>query len=248
MQRADCELRLAGRAERLVCASARPASRGTWPSRGPCCASSATNNARSPSGDRAVAPLGDPAGITSSGEYNTERGEVSLLGADQLGLGRRELLVGQDALLVQSRQLIQLVDNGRSARRGRRGRRFFGACCGGACCCCSRSLMRASWSASASAAAPCSRAALFPTMYAPPPTTAARISGRRRLNITYLLRSPGRTGVLHVIRQVEAEGDHELGAASTSFGPPTCGAMAMSTPMMSSGVAPSASAVLTCQT
>ena len=45
------------------------------------------------------------------------------LGTQELGLGGGEFLVGQDALLVQRRQLVQLVDHGRW-RRGRRRRRF----------------------------------------------------------------------------------------------------------------------------
>src|SRR5437763_4858585 len=45
-------------------------------------------------------------------------------GAEQLGLGGRELVVGQDALLVQRRQLVELVEHGRRLRwsRGRRRR------------------------------------------------------------------------------------------------------------------------------
>lgn len=38
------------------------------------------------------------------------------------------------------------------------------------------------------------------------------------------------------------------GAADTSFGPPTCGAIAIRTPTMSSGVAPASSARPICQT
>src|SRR6516162_4336023 len=61
--------------------------------------------------------------------------------------------------------------------------------CGGGCwyCCCSRSERR--WFCSASAYC-CScdfRCMCRPAAYAPPPTTAARSNGRRRLNMTYLL-------------------------------------------------------------
>src|SRR5436309_13860768 len=69
-----------------------------------------------------------------------------------------------------------------------------GAAAGGACgcwydgggweaCCCSRSLMRWSWSACICACSSWLLALLLPAMYAPPPTTAARSSGRLLLNI-----------------------------------------------------------------
>src|SRR6202012_1775931 len=39
-------------------------------------------------------------------------------GAEQLGLGRGELLVTQDTLLMQGSQLIELVEHGRGLRCG----------------------------------------------------------------------------------------------------------------------------------
>src|SRR6516162_10796928 len=53
----------------------------------------------------------------------------------------------------------------------------------------------------------------FPATYAVPPTAAARNNGRRR-NIVNLL-SPE----LHVIRQAEAEGDHQLGRGRDQLRP-----------------------------
>src|SRR6516164_940192 len=54
-------------------------------------------------------------------------------------------------------------------------------------------------------------------MYAPPPTTAARINGRRLNIATSCGQQPGR--LLHVIRQAEAESDHELGRRRDEPGP-----------------------------
>ena len=44
-------------------------------------------------------------------------------GGEQLGLGGGEFVVGQDALLVQRRQLVKLVEHGRRLGRGRGRRR-----------------------------------------------------------------------------------------------------------------------------
>jgi hypothetical protein len=45
------------------------------------------------------------------------RADVAWSGIEQLGLGRGEFVVGQDPLLVQVRELIQLVDHGRGRSR-----------------------------------------------------------------------------------------------------------------------------------
>lgn len=62
----------------------------------------------------------------------------------------------------------------------------------------------------------------------------------------YLRWSSGRTGCYTPSGRLRPRATMSSGAAATSFGPPTCGAMAISTPMRSSGVAPASSALLTC--
>lgn len=53
--------------------------------------------------------------ISAQAHVEPDRGS----GAEQLGFGRGEFLVGQHALLVQFCQLVQLVDHGRGRGRGR---------------------------------------------------------------------------------------------------------------------------------
>src|SRR5215831_9381090 len=132
--------------------------------------------------------------------------------------------------------------------------------CGGGCpywpccCCASRSAMRWFCSSSAYAASCDFRAMCRPAAYAPPPTTAARINGRR-LIMTGLLRrcaGPGRAYSPSSSPSTPAGRERpraiiSSGAAATTRGPPTCGATAFNTPRRSSGVQPDPSALATCQ-
>src|SRR5215472_10644287 len=98
------------------------------------------------------------------------------------------------------------------------------------------------------------RAICRPAAYAPPPTTAARINGRR-LIMTGLLRrcaGPGRAYSPSSSPSTPAGRERpraiiSSGAAATTRGPPTCGATAFNTPRRSSGVQPDPSALATCQ-
>ena len=136
-------------------------------------------------------------------------------GAEQLRLGGGEFVVSQDALLVQRRQLVELVEHGRRLGRSRwRGRRRrLGRRLGGlllfqiadALVLLRLLLVLLSWR----------RATCFPAMYAPPPTTAARSSGRLLLNIIASLLGRG----LHVIGEGKAESYHELRRGRDDPGP-----------------------------
>src|SRR5262252_8970068 len=96
------------------------------------------------------------------------------------------------------------------------------------------------------------RAICRPAAYAPPPTTAARINGRR-LIMTCLLRGRAGPGAYSPSSPSTPAGRARpratisSGAAATTRGPPTCGATAFNTPRRSSGVQPDPSALATCQ-
>ena len=88
----------------------------------------------------------------------------------------RAILVGQDALLVQVRELVQLVDHGRGrGRKPRPGRAAWlllpAVADAGVLVRLRRCLVRLTVGH------------MLPAMYAPPPTTAARSNGRRCRNI-----------------------------------------------------------------
>src|SRR6516225_1252487 len=143
---------------------------------------------------------------------------------------------------------------------------WAGGACGGGCwycgccccwyCCCSRSERRWFCSSSAYCASCDFRAMCRPAAYAPPPTTAARINGRR-LIMTCLLRGCAGPGRAYSSSSPSSPSTPEgrerpraiisSGAAATTRGPPTCGATAFNTPRRSSGVQPDPSALATCQ-
>ena len=139
-----------------------------------------------------------PCGILGAGPGGLRPGRVTRQLAEQLGLGGAELLVAQRALLMQFIELVELVEHGRLRRRWwrwrllilRRGllilRRgllvllllllLLKVC---------DALVLIGLRARRLFPLP---AECLPTAYAVPPTAAARSNGRRRLNMTCLLR------------------------------------------------------------
>ena len=84
---------------------------GTWPGGRPPAVRAASSDGGPPSGEKGhcVVYRGRRRGIRST---TSATGNEPGSGTEQLGLGGREFVIGQHALLMQGRKLVHLVDHG----------------------------------------------------------------------------------------------------------------------------------------
>src|SRR5580693_182033 len=167
----------------------------------------------------------------------------SCSGAEQLGLGGGEFGVGQDTLLMQGGELVQLVDHRRGLGRGRCG--LVGL---------RRRLLLFELADALVLVRLGLTLLLRPPAHAPSRDVRAaahhsRTQQRPSSSKHWCL--PGRLLLVPGLFYGSSGKDRpratmSSGAAATVFGPPTCGATAISTPIRSAGVAPASSALATC--